>query len=485
MKTRKTVIAVLMAILLISAALMGCMNSLEGTDNDAENNYQVPVGKGVISFKNVTLDTRTVLPDPDLSNRLFDVDILSTTPANSTANDKKLVKVGYSTLIGAGANASIALNPDTYTISVVAYNSASQPVASWSESAFTIGAGGTKNFVITLTAYGVVGSTTGTFAFNITPSSTTGATTTFDIRTYPGDSTIGSSYPSYTTDGGTTGDIHVFPETLSATTGPDSITLTSGYYIVKITSALAGYQTVEEIHALHIYQNMVSTLPTLTMSALVVNTFSVTYNLNGGSDTNSNYNNTSPWSTESVKYGNYAKGLGSPPVNPVGSVDTFSGWYTDSGTTTGNEWVLASNRVFSNQTLYAKWTSPSTPGTGTFNITFVIDDEFDNFTVNSGSTTISRSALFGSTAGASTVSLTINPPAGGGNWTSVSWSINGTPIGSPHLATTVDPNDTLIINNSATFWEFLVGSSFNVNVTVSKGGAPYTPSTPITITVGM
>jgi len=126
----------------------------------------------------------------------------------------------------------------------------------------------------------------------------------------------------------------------------------------------------------------------------------------------------------------------------------------------------------------------SSNGTGTFNITFQIDDEYDDFSVVSGSTTISKSALFGSVANAATVSLTIDPPTSGGNWASVSWSINGTTIGAPHLTTTIVANDTLTINNSATFWEFLAGSSFNVNVTVSKGGGvPYTPTTPITITV--
>jgi len=434
MKTKKTVIAVLTAVALISAAFIaGCTDGL--TDKYAEESYYIPKGKGIVRL-NIIDDSkeRTILPLPALSSRVFDVVITSTT--SNSANNKTLTKVSYASLTGSGANATITLNVDTYSISVTAFDSTNNPIAGWNNNStnFSVTAGSSKGFNVELKPY-TTGN--GTFSFNITPSSN--GATVFDIVGYPSGTSIGSSYPGYTA-----GTSIAFPATLSAQANT-SITLVSGYYLVKVTATLTNYQTMEYIHALHIYQNMTSTMDALTVPALVKNTFTITYNLDGGDDTNDDFDDTTP-STETVKYGNFTTGINGS-LAPVGSVDAFEGWYTgQSGT--GTKWTLGNGagatRVTADQTLYANWVPAGTTGTVSFTITFPIDEEADV----SGSTTISRAAIYGG----GTLVLTLAEPSTD-SWSNIEWTVGGKVITGAHVT---NSDKTLTINNSATFWESLI-----------------------------
>jgi uncharacterized repeat protein (TIGR02543 family) len=71
-----------------------------------------------------------------------------------------------------------------------------------------------------------------------------------------------------------------------------------------------------------------------------INTYTVTFNSQGGSAV----------SSQTVNHG----GKVSEPTNPTRTGYTFGGWYKESGCT--NAWVFATDTVTANVTLYAKWT---------------------------------------------------------------------------------------------------------------------------------
>jgi hypothetical protein len=452
MKTRKTVVVVLMATLLVLAALIaGCMSpALEETSNkDAENSYQPPPeGKGIVRLKIIDdSNARTILPLPDITNRTFDVVFTSST--GTTANNVNLTGRTYAQLTGGGFSQS--LDPDSYNVSVTAYDSSSNAIAGWSRATpLAVSAGASVTVSAVLVPYTSGG--TGTFAFNITPSSTVGAVTSFDIFSYADDDSVSG-----------------YPKTLAAASNSTE-TLPSGYYLVKVRASLTNYQTMEYIHALHIYQHMTSTMDALTVPALVKNVFTITYDLDGGDDTGGNFSDSTP-STEIVKYGNFTTGKGGS-LAPVGTSDTFEGWYT-AANGGGTKWTLGNGagatRVTGDTTLYANWIAAGSPGNATFAITFPIDEQ----ALVTGDTTISRAAIYGG----GTLALTLTAPPAPASWTDIEWRLSGTPITGTPLT---DGGRTLTINNSVTFWELLAGP-ITVNVSGKIGGVPYSKNTIITV----
>jgi hypothetical protein len=83
--------------------------------------------------------------------------------------------------------------------------------------------------------------------------------------------------------------------------------------------------------------------------------------------------------------------------------------------------------------------------------------------------------------GTNIVTLTLAVPTSGGSWdtNSIEWSIGG--IAPGVITGNVSGND-LTINNGSGFWPILADSSFDVCVTATKGGAPY--SAKVRINVG-
>jgi hypothetical protein len=129
------------------------------------------------------------------------------------------------------------------------------------------------------------------------------------------------------------------------------------------------------------------------------------------------------------------------------------------------------------------------PATGNFAITFTIDDNFKGITALDKNsivvTSISKSALFASSSSESLVTIKLTD---GGYNKVISWNISGTKFdasnNNSYLSQTNIANDTLVIKNTALFWNLLSGDKITINVTVEKGGVPMTPLVPITFTLG-
>ena len=84
-----------------------------------------------------------------------------------------------------------------------------------------------------------------------------------------------------------------------------------------------------------------------------INTYTVTFDSQGGSAVNS----------QTVEHG----GLATEPTDPTKTGYTFGGWYKESGCT--NAWNFDTDTVTSDVTLYAKWTANN------YNITFDKNDD--------------------------------------------------------------------------------------------------------------
>jgi len=474
MKTRKVVIAVLTAIVLISALFIaGCIDQIEELSakpktieaqgaytNDGD--YQIPAGKGLVVIKINDSDARTILPDPDLANRKFNLLIKDSSNAD-IVNVSALTYSQMTTAGGTGNYKTVSMQGGTgYSFSIVAIDTSNNAVAGY-DTTFSITSGSTTTISAVLKPY-TAG--TGKFSFNFTAS--TNGSSTFDILPYPGSSSIGTSFT-----GTITGNPTTFPLTASAS---GTINLNSGYYTVKITSTLAKHQTREYIHALHIYQNMESVLDSVNMGTLVQNEFDVNFNLNllsGDSNSNATYSG----ATQSKKYGHYADNPCSTGNPTSTNLNTWVGWNTKIDGT-GDTWNFTSSRVLADITLYGKWTLAGTPGSASIDISFPIDDQASV----TGTTTIDKTALLGGT--------TIVLKLANNSWNAIKWSIGGNTIGAPHVTDNDNTGDTLTINNSTTFLEYFADpAGFTVNVESSTGtGAagdpviPYTKSVAITYT---
>jgi len=475
MKTKKIVIAVLTAALLISVLLIaGCYDQIRGglPGKDTEDTYPIPPkGKGIVRLKIVDQNARTILPHATpLGDMVYDLEVTDQNALNLSPTNITQTKITYGKI--STDFSVLTLEDGTYEISIIAYIASESvpdsgvfdvftPIASWNNNnaTFTVNSGVSETLVAVLKPNTTTG--TGTFVFNISPSSN--GTTIFDILTYGSTpATITNSYPGYAL-----GETYVFPKTLSASTGDDHVTLNSGYYYVKVTSTLANYQTIEYIHVLHIYANMTSTMDSLSMPTLVQNKFVVTYNLNNVDDESHNYTNNE---TESVFYGNYAVKGGT--VEPENDNYTFNAWSTtQSGTYTA--WVFNANRVLQNETLYARWTADGTP----LGISFTIQEKL---TVSTNTLDISRASIFGAISTPTVIKLTATNPTD--NLSDIKWSTSNVDISSK-ITSDDETDDTLTIDNDQIFWQLLsTNHSFPINVEAKVNGTGY--SGQITVNVG-
>jgi hypothetical protein len=457
MKTKKSVIAVLTVTLLVTAVLIvGCMNPMDGISYQGGNSadsYKAPAGKGVVRFNLSDNNARTILPDlttTPLSGMYFDVRF---TPASGPVT----YFPGYAATAPATKatlaqldNIAISLDAGTYTAMITAYDNAAgaTPIAGWTSTTGAISITASQaNTPVTVNLTGFVnGTDDGIFSYSITIPDVT-YTTTLNITGY------GNAYPGSS--------VILDADDINAA----SIPLPSGYYIVKVTSSETYYQTQEYTEALHIYPIMTSTMtPLNTPAALVKNIFQVDFDL-----ASELVSNGTAFGIRNIGYANVIGTVANPaPTNPS---TAFGGWFKEVGLTT--PWTtFATDRVFTDQTMYAKFVPAGTPGTSTFIITFTFADLASPATPSSAS--ISRATF----NGGSTVTLTLAPPPGPGNtWDSVTWTIGGTDFSSH-----VNGSGQLVINNSADFYSILAANFFVVSIVADKGGVPYSPP-PVTITV--
>jgi len=488
MKTKKIVIAVLTAALLLSVLLIvGCYDQLSGLNGlsgkDAEDNYPIPEGKGIVRLKVVEPNIRTILPvAPALNAMVYDLSITNANPSIVSSN-KTEVKCNYAKI--QNDYSLLVLVDGSYSISIIAYTASESipdsgtfdvftSIASWDNDStnFTVTGGESTPLVAVLKPNDTTGE--GTFAFNITPSSN--GVTTFDICNYNSSSSIGTSYPGYVD--GVTGDLYDFPETLSSATGSDSVTLASGYYLVVVKSVLASHQTIEYTHVLHIYANMKSTMEPLQMPTLVKNEFVVTYNLNNVSDSGNNY--TSNVSTENIKFGNYAvKGKTQVPAN---SSYNFEGWFTAASAPNGTkvDFTDPGTRIIDDLPVFARWTAKGTD----LGLSFSVEDPTSVALTGE----INQTKIFNGTVTPIQFILT----AGSATLSNIKWRIStnithNDLVTAGRISNTNVNGDTLTINDNQIFWQLLaeIGNEFPISVSadVTKDGDTKPYGRIITITV--
>jgi len=496
MKTKKTVFAVLAAVLLISAALIvSCIDPLEEitakpkTSGAAEAagaegvagavdvvevddiiNFPIPAGKGVVKFKISDSSARTIMPElPNLSTMLYTIEFVTAT--NPGTNNKTLTRVGATT-----ANAAITLNAVTYTsVHITAYDAAdisgAHPVAGWNNSLDTTYATGVPitnggSVAINANLIAFKGTDNGKFHYNITIPSDTYTSKSLAIYD-PSDLTTALDLTDF--DGGNPS-LNPIDITASGAVQSADITLLSGYYTIILTVAKTDYQTRQYVRAVHIYPEMTSIFTQVVPALTQIKNFTVTFNLgtissvavvddtvpNGGSG--NNYIQSKDYIAKLSPYGNTPIAVNFPTY-------TFGAWYKESALT--NLWNFASDMILGNTTLYASWNAPGTTGTVTFTVTFDYAD------ILSGALT-GKSITRGTFNEGSFFSLTLGVAPDGGDWNNVKWHVanpgdSGNEIdftSSTFSPSITNSGKTLTINNSSAYAALLAQSDFEITLTV-------------------
>jgi hypothetical protein len=447
MKTKKTVIAVLTAVLLITAALIvGCMTQLdEVSDKDTKENYQIPKGKGVISIRFADSKARTILPVPDLSSYTYD--LLITKGGVPVKNEAALTYTQLTT----GDHKAITLDEATgYSISLIA-KSGGKAVGGWDNggTTFDIDEGQDTELTASLTA-----TSTGQGTFTYTIKKATNGTTTFDVFNLAGTISIGDTYYGAVNNGETPS----FPITVAGTES-GTITLAAGFYLVKVTATSSATQTIQYIHVLHIYDNLDAELEQdLSGITLAVDRFTVTYHI-PDTDKNGNYNDGDH--DDDVYYGTVLNERNNGVEGPSFDGLVFNGWYTAGDfELSGQHFVMGTNRVFNTLNLYAK---TSVPGSATGDLK--IDINFD-YLDEPGElvypTDVSKATFF--SVGGEVV-ITASGLTG-----TLIWNIGGDDINSG-----LSVGDTVLtINNSSTFAKYFVSDKLVVNVRGDNGSKTIT-----------
>jgi uncharacterized repeat protein (TIGR02543 family) len=465
MKTRKTVIAVLSAVLLISAALIvGCMNQLDGiTDNVAEDNYQVPEGKGLIRFKFADFNARTILPDNNsvtglaLANMKFDVVYTGTAGGNTTvkyypvsvASPGDRPTAAEKASLSAGKLPPIALTADSYTIVVTAFTAnGATAVAEWSSltddvyvpsGKVTVGGGTAVDVTANLVAIFAASSTNptvaqGTFSYVL------------DILDLPAVSATQLTTLAYTAK-----TLDVENLNTSAIVSKDfdddpliaTINLDAGYYIVTFTlEADHCHDRVVE-HIMHIYPGMTSRLGITgspeTIPAPNQNQFTVRFNLQSVADTTTIPNYTSNITNIFVNNADSLSTTSAYKGVPSNAGYTFNGWYDAPTSGTLVTATIAAKKIFKDEQVYAQWTPIVTDGVD-ITVTFVISDP-TNISVDGGTSGTTLTSISYQDIVDATESIVITVT---GLTSVTSWNIDGTVFGGTSAVVTIDDTFTYL-----------------------------------------
>jgi len=453
MKTRKTVIAVLIAALLVSAALIvGCMNQFDGiSGNDAEDNYQIPEGKGIVKLKISDPTKRTIMPDS--STFLTDMYFTITCTATSGGANETWPASGRSKIPTGTQN--IILTDGTYTIVVSAYSYGTDgtdgvPIA-----------GGTKTGVIVSSSsvnvdINLIGITTGTnkgtFFYNIEGDAITKGTY--------------SPAPSYATKilqiinyGGSQegSDIDLDGDASGSPTG--SVNLDPGFYTIKVILSAGStyYQDRVVDNVMHIYPSMTTYYGTsiahVTIPAPIQDKFTVSYDLDGVVQ------------SSSVALSEIIANAGtvSTHPSPTSSTHEFVKWVISQGGSTA--FGFGSTKIFKDTKIWAEWTPKA--GASIY-ITFVIDDgaagTISDMSVMNSKLTFNYAELSATVPTQSIILITtMDDPL---------WTLNGLSLSA---TTTSNPNDTIKIDSTsnASFLDTLASGSHRINVSGKVSGIPF------------
>jgi hypothetical protein len=477
MKTRKTVIAVLTAVLLISAALIvGCISPVDGISfkPDAKgSDFQLPPGKGAVRISLSNSNIRTILPDPDsfdIEDMFFDVQFYTGGPAYTTPSTR-FPASGQVDFDGLD-DVPIPLAAGSYHILITAYdtdaNDASEiPIAGW-DSRIIDGLANPYSVTTSLVPVSanlvgfVNGLDEGTFSYDITIPN------------------IASSPPALTTPWGyTTQSLYIYEYTgmtlavpaitLSVGNNNDDVLLDSGYYIVKIVLTASSCQDRVMTTAMHIYPAMTSKYgtsgSTINVPAPNQNSFTVAFDLKGKTNTNGSYTGGTNQTISNA-------GLVTNPNNPTSSADDFVSWHNHPTTLNNSTlWTLGSSKVFGDTTLYALWTPKTGPG-AKIAIEFSFEDP-STITPTVGSTTFSYVSI--DTGGS--LELTLS-----GSYDSIIWKLDGLSIdglGVSDNVITLDKSTT--VDSGTSIMSLLSSGSVMLYVEADDGGTPYSDEILLTV----
>jgi hypothetical protein len=281
-------------------------------------------------------EARTIMPDTTgvtslASFNSFDVYVLE--------DDGTTVVTSKTGILQSAVATAIPLAPGEYVVRVFGNVTANGGAVAVGEDDVEIeeSAGATATIVLKEI---VDGKGNGTFAWDLTPATTTPATAV--SMTITGLSS------------GATASTEVGALTLSSGKYTGTTSLKSGYYRVEIEQTRDDHKTVKTLSILHVYQNFTSTFDTFTLPDLKLNVYTVTFSLNSVAGT--------PPSSQTINHGDRA----SKPVDPVHPTPTavsFGGWcYDTAGTipfgfndteTTGT--FVSDDPIIRTLTVYANW----------------------------------------------------------------------------------------------------------------------------------
>jgi len=484
MKTKKIVIAVVITALLFSAMLIvGCMEQLDVTNNNdyTEDNYQPPVGKGLIKFSISDSNARTIMPnsaDVDKENLKYTVQFIPDTKTDGTNWDETWTgtaitfpTTGTAPYDGTGGitTAAIAVPTDShgYKIIITAYDSdGTTPIAGWtstpSGSPLTGIAPSNPAPTVSATLSPKFGTDAGKFDYFINIASlATPEVTKLGVNNDYGTNTLALDVKQY----GSTSSVSGYPKYLiKGNNIASALSLMSGYYDVIITLTAANCQTRVVKNIMHVYPASTSTYGTSTtpisIPAPSQNSFTVRFNLQGVTFTDTFF--TADVTDKVVANG---AALASTPTTPSNTDYTFGGWW--SAASGGTQWTTFTDKIYKDKVVYAHWT----PNSGlNITITFVVSDEAAiNVVRLGGSGNSIKFADIEDGTDKLTISLT-------GALTTGIWDLDGSVISSGVAQSSISIDDTFEYLSQLSY------GSHSLNVSGTVAGVPYSENVIFTVT---
>jgi len=476
MKTKKIVIVVITATLLVSAMLIvGCVPQIDEitVNNEDVVNYRPPVGKGIVRFRIDDGNVRTILPDFDefdtdgnkVAKMYFDI-LFTRISDEDDSNDsgdagkhiyfpgdldydedsgtRDPLKANYTAV-----TTPFAIPVGKYNYVITAYNNATGalPIAGDSKTGMVISSGSSTVVVNNIDLQLLTGSgNKGIFSYKITiPAGS------YDIKKLEI-----FEYTAWKANANTASDLAGV--TLNVNSSTPAVTDSSkelpiGYYIVRVTVGKDHYLTRQYTEVLHVYSGFTSKMDDLEVTELIENEFEVIFNMNGRTPSNA-----SVFEDIFIGYGEKA----TSPGTPVETNYVFDGWFDGAGGS-ANAWNFNTLIVANGTTIYAHWHQhivyPITVETPT-----LIEMGKPVFKVGDG---LERDSLDGTNF----ITLELK-----GSWKNIKWSINST-IDNNSAFISANGNATLVITNGPPFTTLLATgiTEFRVSVQAETDDTDSTP----------
>jgi len=446
MKTRKTVIAVLSAVLLISAALIvGCIGQFEGASikEAEEDNFVVPKRKGLIKFKINDGRARTIMPTADLDTMHFKFIFID----SDTVTGPHTITWPVSGTVEYSSSISIYLPEETYTVDINAYSdsdgNSAHLITSWSSGATTYQVNTNTSTPIDAYLTGdVTSGANGKFNYHITiPNIAPPAIT--DLDNYTKTLTI------LTHDDSTEADLFeadgITPVTnpiiLDAADGinfnADDIVLDAGqYYVyVKLTADHCQDRVIKNV--MYIYRNLPTNYGTsddsIEVPHIVQNEFTVRFH-SGTTPDNGVTGGSFTGGIMDIIYNNAEKAT-NPFSSPTHNDYTFVGWFKEPGYVNGWNW---NTLIFKDTEIYAYWQAIQGMDV---TIHFDILDGGINAIVPDGNNPVGSFSYDAIAGNSASVVLKFTT-----SLTSASWNLDGVPLAATQTSI---PNDTLTISKTS------------------------------------